>query len=1697
MTYKVGLFVVAVLLLLAALFLFGTPAQADGPPPGIDTAERDEVVPEDSGRGISGAEGGLPDIDTAKRDDWVLDVGEGGAYSTEGGLPGVDTAERDDVVPEEEAGTSGTEGILPDVDTAERDDVVPEGEGGTSGAEGVLPNVDTAERDDVVPEGDGGTSGAEGILPNVDTAERDDVVPEGGVKGTASTAPAPTGLKVTSDTYNSVSLSWKALTDAGGYKVEYRKGSTAKWLHAGYAGSSTTYTVAKLTCNTAYQFRVRARGDGSPYSFVYGTPSSSVSETTDACPAPAPTGLKVTSDTETSVTLSWKAVTNANGYKVEYRKGSAGKWLHAGYAGSRTTYTVTRLTCNTAYQFQVRARGDGSPYPFAYGDPSSSVSETTDTCPAPAPTGLKVTSATDDSVSLSWKVVKDASAYKVEYRKASTAEWLHAKYVFFASSTTVYSLKCNTGYQFRVRARGDGSPYSRITYGDPSSSVSETTDECLAPAPTGLKVTSQTQTSVSLSWKAVKDADAYKVEYRKSGSAKWLHATYVFSGTGARVGSLKCNTSYQFRVKARGDGSPYTTAYGDPSSSVTEKTVLCSPPAPTGLKATSHTDTGVTLSWKPVTDAAAYKVEYRKSGSLIWLHARYVFSGTSATVGSLSGKTKYEFRVRARGDGNPYSTLYGGPSSSVSETTDAPTITAPTGLKVTSDTRVSVSLRWKAVTDAGAYKIEYRKSDAEDWLHASYVYNSTSDTVDGLVCNTEYEFRVRARGDGDPFSYEYSSPSSPVTETTDECPPAPAPTGLKVTGATKNSVSLTWKLVPDAHRYKLERRKGTAGSWAEVGSEASGTSKTATGLECNTTYYFRVSTRGDGSPYSTTYGSPSTGSVPRTTSTCPAAPAPTGLKVTGATKDSVSLTWKPVTDAHRYKIERSLDGSTGWNTADTGAGSINATSYTVDGLTCNTTYHFRASTQGDGNPYSTSFGSPSTGSVSRKTNDCIKVFQFTPSPLALGGTSNVWTVPAGVTGVYVDVDFSIGSAKDGNSGDIDIHLVDSKGVVQSTKAVDRERNSGVVTGAKAGSLVRIDVDNSAFDSSAALVTLTFHSGSDETGTEIAKAKVQKESRPYSPVSGSATVDKVADSVTLKWKTGASRRGSKPDHYEVVIPGTTYSNRNVDDSKSPTKLTISNASTTLGAGKHTAEVSHCNAAGGCSLPLKVPFTVEGPNRPPSFSQSTYTFTIPEDSSIGDRVGIVSATDPNAGDTVTYSIVAGNSTGTFAMNANTGEITVAGALDFESKVSYALTVRAEDTVGTNTNVAATISITDVNERPTFKPTTYRVSIPEDATVGAVVDTVTTTDEDTGDTVSYSFLSGNSAGKFAIDGTTGKITLAASLDRAISKSYLLRIRARDSGGLTVYAPVTVTVDYALNIGSGEWGVFAYRRLVLDWIIPTSERSASHQFHLSVPASTGFQINAESALDANKCNWNSPPSANTPWSDSDESFVLVRCKLGTGTANITAWKRPATGAVRTSVKVLTLGPVEQAWHRADHRVGYLVGSPLVSDAKLAHLPASYTPDEATLKKAINKAVSSWNKAQSYVVFEAISTSPDTTIRGYWNPGTANDKCGGSIACVTTGTSKYPHLRHQPFWIEYPPQFPRDPAYKLWTNDSVMAKNNHRRYYYLPQVVMHEFGHIVGLGHSPGDDVMGAVDSTRPIVSPKSYDVDGVKNTYENHTKH
>jgi hypothetical protein len=109
-----------------------------------------------------------------------------------------------------------------------------------------------------------------------------------------------------------------------------------------------------------------------------------------------------------------------------------------------------------------------------------------------------------------------------------------------------------------------------------------------------------------------------------------------------------------------------------------------------------------------------------------------------------------------------------------------------------------------------------------------------------------------------------------------------------------------------------------------------------------------------------------------------------------------------------------------------------------------------------------------------------------------------------------------------------------------------------------------------------------------------------------------------------------------------------------------------------------------------------------DNPPVFFDSSPTYTIPENLAVGMAVGQDIATDADLPpQTVTYSIVAGNLEGAFAVNSATGEITVADStpLNFEHQKTFTLTIRATDS-GLPTRTAdavVVVNVTDVFEGP----------------------------------------------------------------------------------------------------------------------------------------------------------------------------------------------------------------------------------------------------------------------------------------------------------------------------------------------------------------------------------------------------------------
>lgn len=336
----------------------------------------------------------------------------------------------------------------------------------------------------------------------------------------------PTGITHKS-TDNSVTISWNAVSGASGYDVMF--------LGETYSVTGTSKEFTGLTADKAYSYQVRSKASSGSVS------SYSTVQTVRTTPKAPTSTSPITS--ENSVTVSWSAVTGATGYDLLFN----GKVYHV----TGTSHTVTGLTANTSYTYQVRVNNaDGS---SAYGS-----AKTVKTAPTP-PASPTVTT-TKNSVTVSWNAVAGATSYDI----------LLNDNIFRVTGTskTITGLTPGTSYTYQVRSNNaDGSS----TY-CASKSVSTLPNPPAAPA--NVNATS-TVNSVTVTWNAVSGATSYDVLLGNK--------TYNVTGTSKTVTGLNSDASYIYQVRANNAGGN-----GVYSAIQTIKTLVKAPAVPTNVRATPH-----------------------------------------------------------------------------------------------------------------------------------------------------------------------------------------------------------------------------------------------------------------------------------------------------------------------------------------------------------------------------------------------------------------------------------------------------------------------------------------------------------------------------------------------------------------------------------------------------------------------------------------------------------------------------------------------------------------------------------------------------------------------------------------------------------------------------------------------------------------------------------------------------------------------------------------------------------------------------------------------------------------------------------------------------------------------------------------------------------------------------------------------------
>lgn len=333
--------------------------------------------------------------------------------------------------------------------------------------------------------------------------------------------------------------------------------------------------------------------------------------------------------------------------------------------------------------------------------------------------------------------------------------------------------------------------------------TSSTVDKVKPRTPTGVKAAHDTATGkIKLSFPASVEMDLarYNVYAREAGTTR-----YVLMASSAA-------TSYSLLIPAPGKTYYYEVRAVDKAGNVSTGSAdvpAISPlmTTPTGLAA-QGTDTGITVTWKPVAGATRYAL-IRENGST---SVSKIVTGTSFTDTGLIRSAPWQYRVAAV-DGAGRTSAYTAatnPAALAYRLVAAPhDVTAKPAI-------TSVTLTWiQERTDGSVYSYHvYRSKSLPLDATAELARCTPTSTLladgrrqftckDNLpVAGTTYHYAIKAYDD----RYKESPASPTVTTTTlveDTTPPAPV-TGLTAE-ATDYGVELHWKAgtEPDLARHRV------------------------------------------------------------------------------------------------------------------------------------------------------------------------------------------------------------------------------------------------------------------------------------------------------------------------------------------------------------------------------------------------------------------------------------------------------------------------------------------------------------------------------------------------------------------------------------------------------------------------------------------------------------------------------------------------------------------------------------------------------------------------------------------------------------------------------------------------------------------------------------------------------------------------------
>ena len=432
-------------------------------------------------------------------------------------------------------------------------------------------------------------------------------------------------------------------------------------------------------------------------------------------PIPDVEEIAVEKTTYNEVDISWKDISDVDGFNVECYVGDQWKKIDCSAEGDRAVAKLSGLSAGLKYKVRIVAYAGSviGKYRYFY----------VDTVPSPV-WNINTVKATDETVRISWNRNTRADGYKVEWYIDN--QW-SVKTVTGNNniSAVIDGLCAGTRYKVRVSAY-KGDLYSPYTYGY---------IDTLPSKVTGVSQT-VTTSSFTLTWDKNESADGYTVQYYADG--KWNEKSLAGNDkTTVTIGSLKGYKTYKVRIKAY---------KGELQSAFDDIYITTAPTTVSGLKVKSAVDSKAVVTWNADTNADGYNVGYYIGGK--WVEK--TITDNKKVMAELDGLTPYstyKVRVRAYKDN-----LYG----DYSYTTVTAVLSPVTDIKVVSAKSNSITVKWGKNTSADGYKVEIYKGGK--WVKKTLKGSTNATvTIGGLRAGSVYKVRIASYKGANTSTYTYAN----------------------------------------------------------------------------------------------------------------------------------------------------------------------------------------------------------------------------------------------------------------------------------------------------------------------------------------------------------------------------------------------------------------------------------------------------------------------------------------------------------------------------------------------------------------------------------------------------------------------------------------------------------------------------------------------------------------------------------------------------------------------------------------------------------------------------------------------------------------------------------------------------------------------------------------------------------------------------